>query len=76
MFEGVRFDLGVMCRLIINGVDVIVASRAEQIFDVEPFAMHGLDVTGYKVVAIKGPITSVLDIGRWLSKSFLSTVKA
>lgn len=54
MFEGVRFDLGAMCRLIINGVDVIVASRAEQVFDVEPFAMHGLDVTGYKVVAIKG----------------------
>lgn len=54
MFEGVRFDLGVMCRLIINGVDVIVASRAEQIFDVEPFVLHGLDVTGYKLVAIKG----------------------
>ncbi|WP_340529002.1 MlrC C-terminal domain-containing protein, partial [Cupriavidus necator] len=54
MFEGVRFDLGAMCRLIIHGVDVIVASRAEQIYDVEPFALHGLDVTGYKVVAIKG----------------------
>ncbi|MCY1219235.1 hypothetical protein D9M68_896130 [compost metagenome] len=47
-------DLGAMCRLIIHGFDVIVASRAEQIYDVEPFAMHGLDVTGYKVVAIKG----------------------
>ncbi|MCO4892203.1 MlrC C-terminal domain-containing protein [Cupriavidus sp. WGtm5] len=43
-----------MCRLIINGVDVIVGSRAEQIFDVEPFALHGVDVTGYKLVAIKG----------------------
>ncbi|WP_316151526.1 M81 family metallopeptidase [Cupriavidus sp. BIC8F] len=54
MFEGVRFDLGAMCRLIIHGVDVIVASRAEQIYDVEPFALHGLDVTGYKLIAIKG----------------------
>lgn len=54
MFEGVRFDLGAMCRLIINGVDIIVASRAEQIFDVEPFALHGLNVTAYKAVAIKG----------------------
>lgn len=54
MFEGVRYDLGAMCRLIIHGVDVIVASRAEQVFDVEPFVLHGLDVTGYKVVAIKG----------------------
>ncbi|WP_306854736.1 MlrC C-terminal domain-containing protein [Cupriavidus necator] len=42
-----------MCRLIIDGVDVIVASRAEQIYGVEPFAMHGLDLTGYKVLAIK-----------------------
>ena len=37
MFEGVRFDLGAMCRLLIQGVDVIVASRAEQIYDEEPF---------------------------------------
>ena len=37
MFEGVRFDLGAMCRLVIQGVDVIVASRAEQIYDEEPF---------------------------------------
>lgn len=54
MFEGVRFDLGLMCRLIINGVDVIVASRAEQIYDVEPFLLHGIDATHYAVIAIKG----------------------
>ena len=44
MFEGVRFDLGAMCRLVIQGVDVIVASRAEQIYDEEPFFLHGIDV--------------------------------
>lgn len=54
MFAGVRFDLGAMCRLVIAGVDVIVASRAEQIYDTEPFALHGLDVSGYKIIAIKG----------------------
>lgn len=54
MFDGVSFDLGKMCRLIINGVDVIVASRAEQIYDEEPFLMHGVDIMRYKVVALKG----------------------
>ncbi|MGG7598229.1 M81 family metallopeptidase [Pseudomonas sp. WC1] len=54
MFAGVKFDLGAMCRLIIQGIDVIVASRAEQIYDTEPFALHGLDVSGHKIIAIKG----------------------
>lgn len=54
MFEGVRFDLGAMCRLVIQGVDVIVASRAEQIYDEEPFFLHGIDVNAYKLIAIKG----------------------
>ncbi len=54
MFEGVKFDLGAMCRLVIQGVDVIVASRAEQIYDEEPFFLHGVDVTAYKLIAIKG----------------------
>ena len=54
MFEGVRFDLGRMCRLVINHVDIIVASRAEQIYDVEPFLLHGIDPARRKIVAIKG----------------------
>jgi len=54
MFEGVYFDLGKMCRLIINGVDVIIASRAEQVYDEEPFLMHGIDIMTYKIVALKG----------------------
>lgn len=54
MFEGVNFDLGTMCRLVIAGVDVIVASRAEQIYDEEPYLMHGIDIMRYHVVALKG----------------------
>ncbi len=54
MFAGVRFDLGAMCRLVIDGVDVIVASRAEQIYDIEPFALHGLDVSEHRLIALKG----------------------
>ncbi|MDB5769368.1 MAG: MlrC family protein 2 [Collimonas fungivorans] len=54
MFEGVHFDLGAMCRLVIQGVDVIVASRAEQIYDAEPFLLHGIDAARYKIIALKG----------------------
>lgn len=54
MFEGVSFDLGKMCRLIIKGIDVIVASRAEQVYDDVPFLLHGIDIQTYKIVALKG----------------------
>ncbi|MEA3116917.1 MAG: hypothetical protein QOI13_187 [Paraburkholderia sp.] len=54
MFEGVKFDLGRMCRLVIDGVDVIVASRAEQVYDIEPFAMHGVDAPQRRIIALKG----------------------
>lgn len=54
VYEGVRFDLGDMCRLVICGVDVIVASRAEQTYDIEPFLLHGIDVTKRKIIALKG----------------------
>jgi microcystin degradation protein MlrC len=53
MKEGVHFDLGHMCRLVINGVDIIVASRAEQMFDYAPILLHGIDVSLRKIVAIK-----------------------
>ncbi|WP_341643798.1 M81 family metallopeptidase [Thauera sp. SDU_THAU2] len=54
MFSGVHFDLGTMCRLTIGGVDVVLASRAEQIYDIEPFQMHGIDALARKVIALKG----------------------
>ncbi|RXV65029.1 M81 family peptidase [Burkholderia stabilis] len=54
MLEGMHFDLGKMCRLEISGVDVIVASSAQQVFDPEPFLLHGIDVATRKVVVLKG----------------------
>lgn len=54
MFAGVHFDLGPMCRLVIAGVDVIVACRAEQVYDEIPFFMHGIDILQYDIVALKG----------------------
>ncbi|MDR3099703.1 MAG: M81 family metallopeptidase [Paraburkholderia sp.] len=53
MLEGMHFNLGKMCRLEINGVDVIVASSPQQVFDPEPFQLHGIDITGRKIVALK-----------------------
>jgi microcystin degradation protein MlrC len=54
MFAGVRFDIGPMCRLVIGGVDVLVSSRAEQMYDDEPFLLHGIDVKSRRIVGIKG----------------------
>lgn len=54
MFAGVRFDVGPMCWLRIRNVDVLVSSRAEQMYDDEPFRLHGLDIQNYRIVGIKG----------------------
>ncbi len=53
MLEGLQFDLGTSCRLIIEGVDVIVISRPTQTFDHALLLLHGIDVNGRKIVALK-----------------------
>ncbi|NML99082.1 M81 family metallopeptidase [Paraburkholderia sp. RP-4-7] len=53
MLEGVQFDLGTSCRLIIEGVDVIVISRPTQTFDHAMLLLHGIDVHTRKIVALK-----------------------
>jgi microcystin degradation protein MlrC len=42
-----------MARLVIDGIDVIVASRRSQTFDPEPFLAVGIDVNRYRIVALK-----------------------
>ena len=54
MLAGMAFNLGPMCRLVIDGVDVLVASRPDQTWDPEVFLLHGIDVQQRQVVAIKG----------------------
>ncbi len=46
-------DLGPSVRLQIEGTDVLVASAQSQVFDPEIFLLHGVDVTRYKIVALK-----------------------
>ncbi len=45
--------LGKMARLVVQGIDVIVASRRSQTMDPEPFLALGIDVNRYRVVALK-----------------------
>ncbi len=53
MGAGSEVNLGPMARLIIGNVDVLVASERAQTLDPEVFLLHGIDVTRYKVVALK-----------------------
>lgn len=53
MAAGVRVNMGLMARLRVDGMDIIVGSARSQTFDVEPFLLHGIDVTRYKIVALK-----------------------
>jgi microcystin degradation protein MlrC len=51
--KGTRADLGKMARLQVGGIDIVVCSVRAQVFDPEPFLLHGIDVTRYKIVAVK-----------------------
>ncbi|MDP9363047.1 MAG: MlrC C-terminal domain-containing protein, partial [Chloroflexota bacterium] len=53
MGAGRQADLGPMARLRIGNVDVLVSSVRTQTLDAEVFALHGIDVTKQRVVALK-----------------------
>lgn len=53
MGRGSAVDLGKMCRLRIDAIDVLVASRRTQTLDPEVFLLHGIDVARYAIVALK-----------------------
>lgn len=53
MFRGAPLNVGPMARLVIDDMDVVVASRRSQTFDQEPFLAVGIDVMKYKYVALK-----------------------
>ncbi len=53
MGAGSEEDLGRMARLVIGNVDVLVASIRAQTLDAEVFLLHGIDVTRYRIVALK-----------------------
>jgi microcystin degradation protein MlrC len=53
MGRGTHDDLGRMVRLHVGGLDILVSSVRQQTFDAEVFLLHGIDVTRYKIVALK-----------------------
>jgi microcystin degradation protein MlrC len=53
MGAGAEGNLGPMARLVIGNVDVIVSSVRTQTLDAEVFLLHGIDVTRYRIVALK-----------------------
>jgi microcystin degradation protein MlrC len=53
MFKGAPLHIGKMARLVVDGMDIVVASRRSQTFDQEPFLAVGIDVMKYKYVALK-----------------------
>lgn len=57
MLTGVPGDLGAMARLQVGGrggLDILVGSARSQVFDAEVFRLHGIDVTTYDIVGLKG----------------------
>jgi microcystin degradation protein MlrC len=53
MAKGSKLNLGKLARLVVGGIDIIVASNRSQTFDQGPFLAVGIDVTEYDVVALK-----------------------
>jgi microcystin degradation protein MlrC len=53
MLAGSTVEFGPSALLRIGGIDVIVTSTRSQTLDAEIFALHGIDVTDRRVVALK-----------------------
>jgi microcystin degradation protein MlrC len=53
MFGGMQASYGPMARLQVDGLDLLVGSARSQTFDTEVFLLHGIDVTRYRIVALK-----------------------
>ena len=53
MVKGASLRLGPMARLVVDGIDIVVASNRSQTFDIGPFLAVGIDVTTYPIVALK-----------------------
>ena len=53
MLAGTVLELGPSCRVTVDGVDIVVASKPFQTIDPGIFTMHGIDVTRYKVIGLK-----------------------
>lgn len=53
MLKGTPIRYGKLARLVVNGMDIVVASNRSQTFDIAPFMALGIDVTEKKFIALK-----------------------
>ncbi|MDP2873157.1 MAG: M81 family metallopeptidase [Bacillota bacterium] len=53
MSRGAKVDFGRMARLQAGGLDIVVSSVRSQTLDPEVFLLHGIDISRYKIVAVK-----------------------
>jgi microcystin degradation protein MlrC len=53
MSKGLKVDYGRMARLQAGGVDILVSTVRTQTLSPDPFLLHGIDVTQYKIVGLK-----------------------
>lgn len=53
VWKGLLNKLGKSVRLQVGGVDIIVCSVKSQVLDEQIFLLHGIDVSKYKIVALK-----------------------
>lgn len=53
MARGAPLNLGRLARLVVDGIDIIVASNRSQTFDPGPFEAVGINVRDYPIVALK-----------------------
>jgi microcystin degradation protein MlrC len=51
--RGMKIELGKTARLIVGGMDIIVASSRQQTYEPELFLLHGIDVSRYTIIALK-----------------------
>ncbi|GIO08049.1 microcystinase C [Brevibacillus reuszeri] len=53
MGQGTPVNLGKSVRLQADGLDILVCSVSTQVLDEQLYLLHGIDVTAYKIVALK-----------------------
>jgi microcystin degradation protein MlrC len=53
MGAGLKLDMGRCARLVVGGLDIVVASSPVQTIDPSIFLLHGIDVKTYRIVGLK-----------------------
>lgn len=53
MYAGRQVDLGPMARLVVQGIDVVVSTNREQLYDPAALLLHGIQIEQYRYLGVK-----------------------